>query len=215
MDAKLAKYPDSTFIYALFLINAVIFLVMLYADQSFKKYADPRLAITMYKHFMCSMQNLQEGRWWTLLTSSLAHRDPMHILFNMVTLGFMAPPVLALTGPSTFLALYFGGSLVSNVVSLLAKTLLHDGQHARVPSMGASGSIYALMTTFACVHPHATFLIFFVLPAPAWAVVGGIFAYDAFRSFAEPGIRTDTAGHVGGILTGLLFWRFGLRGIRI
>ncbi|KAH6595964.1 hypothetical protein BASA61_003614 [Batrachochytrium salamandrivorans] len=34
-------------------------------------------------HFTCSSDNLSRGRYWTLLSSSLAHRDINHLLCNI------------------------------------------------------------------------------------------------------------------------------------
>ncbi|KAL8281100.1 hypothetical protein RQP46_006458 [Phenoliferia psychrophenolica] len=55
----------------------------------------------------------------------------------MMSLFFMAPPVMAMLGNSGFLALY-----------LFA---------------GASGAVYGVLSYFAAAFPRTTFLIFFVL----------------------------------------------------
>ena len=47
---------------------------------------------------------------------------------------------------------------------------------------------------------------------PAWLCISGIFAWDLSQAWFRPGGAVDSAGHVGGILAGLLFWRFRLRG---
>ncbi|KAI3476589.1 hypothetical protein L1887_61831 [Cichorium endivia] len=67
----------------------------------------------------------------------------MHLLFNMVTLGFMSPPVVALTGPTMFLVLYCGGGIISSVVSMVGKRVFEtEEQRRRRPfSHGASGSV--------------------------------------------------------------------------
>ena len=76
------------------------------------------------------------------------------------------------------------------------------------------GSVYAIMTTFALLSPHTQFLLFFVLPIPAWLAVPGVFAWDLSSSIFDPRSGTDSPGHIGGILAGFLFWRFRLRGRR-
>lgn len=48
--------------------------------------------------------------------------------------------------------------------------------------MGASGAIYSVMSFFACVSPQTKFYIFFVLPLPAWAAVGGVFLWDGITN---------------------------------
>lgn len=37
----------------------------------------------------------------------------------------------------------------------------------------------------ACVAPKATFLIFGLIPVPAWGCVGGLFLYDLFNAISE------------------------------
>lgn len=56
---------------------------------------------------------------------------------------------------------------------------------------------------YGALFPTTQFLLFFVLPLPAWAVIGGIFAYDAYGAIFNPASGTDSAGHMGGILAGL------------
>jgi rhomboid-like protein len=56
---------------------------------------------------------------------------------------------------------------------------------------------------YGAIFPKTTFLLFFVLPMPAWALIGGMFAYDAYSAVTNPGSGTDSAGHVGGIVAGL------------
>jgi rhomboid-like protein len=56
------------------------------------------------------------------------------------------------------------------------------------------GAIYSVVSFFACVYPKATFLIFGIVPCPAWAFVGGIFAYDMYRSLAHS-VSMGVIGH--------------------
>ncbi|PWN46680.1 rhomboid-domain-containing protein [Violaceomyces palustris] len=217
------RLPGNTILWILMALNLLVFLSWTYSVQVVKKFNDPGPFLFMTKNFLFGEPNLREGRWWTLITSCLSHKDLPHFLINMVSLSFMAPPVLALVGPSTFLGLYLGAGIVSCGVSAFwnrfVEPLLYEEGQGRGRdgfSQGASGSVYAIMTTFACVQPNATFLIFFVLPAPAWACVTGFFAWDLYSaSVHSKNSKVDSAGHVGGILAGLLFWRFGLKGIRI
>ncbi|KAJ9480252.1 Rhomboid protein 1, mitochondrial [Pseudozyma hubeiensis] len=218
-DRHLSRLPRNFVLYTILLLNFLVFASWMYASESLRKFSDPRPYIFLSKNFLSGLTNVREGRWWTMLTSCVSHEQLNHFLVNMVSLAFMAPPVLALTGPTTFVLLYFGAGMVSSIVSMIGKSLVPPEQKRGVGgsgfSHGASGSVYAIMSTFACVHPTATFLIFFVIPAPAWACVSGIFAWDLWHAAKTPKGRTDSAGHVGGILAGIAFWRFGLRGVRL
>lgn len=212
-----SRFDARAVILAVIGVNTLVFVGWAWARENMQRFADPRAMITMSKNFLSGEINMREGRWWTLLTSCFSHEAPMHLLFNMVTLGFMSPPVVALTGPTMFLVLYCGGGIISSVVSMVGKRVFEtEEQRRRRPfSHGASGSVYAIMSTFACVQPRAQFLLFFVLPLPAWACVSGIFAWDVAQAVLNPGQRTDSAGHIGGVMAGILFWRFGLKGIQM
>ncbi|KAN0060430.1 hypothetical protein ACQY0O_007760 [Thecaphora frezii] len=217
---NLNNIPSRLLLYTLIALNAAVFFAWQYAQHSLERYRDPRAALFMMANFLSGEANLLAGRWWTLVTSCISHRDVGHYMINMLGLFFMAEPVMAVVGNATFLALYFGAGVASCVVSLLWHRVVDPwmnkgGRGTGGYSLGASGSVYAIMTTFACMQPHATFLLFFVLPVPAWLCVSGIFAHDLYSAAMTPGSTTDAAGHVGGILAGILFWRFGMRGFRI
>lgn len=72
----------------------------------------------MLDNFTFSLRSVLEGRVWTLFTNCVAHLTYDHIIDNMITLYFIGRPLLALLGPTTFSALYFGTSAVSNLASL-------------------------------------------------------------------------------------------------
>ena len=48
-----------------------------------------------------------------------------------------------------------------------------------------SGAIYALASFFAFAAPRAQFLLFFVVPMPAWACIGGIACFDVYNAFTR------------------------------
>lgn len=86
------------------------------------------------------------------------------------------------------------------------------------------------MTFFACVAPRTPFYLFFVVPVPAWAVVGGLFVWDGVSTITDrvcyslsfslgdadqvflQKTQVDGAGHVGGILAGLAYFVMKMRG---
>lgn len=63
----------------------------------------------MERNFTSSVKNLKEGRIWTLITSCFSHSGAGHIFTNLITLYFMAGPVLAILGNVGFLTVYLGG----------------------------------------------------------------------------------------------------------
>ncbi|CDO74035.1 hypothetical protein BN946_scf185043.g85 [Trametes cinnabarina] len=159
----------------------------------------------MRNNFISSSDNLKAGRWWTLVTSCFSHEDSMHILFNGFTFYFMAPAVLSILGNVGFLGLYLGSGIVSSLAGIAWRN--YDKAHSQpAGSHGASGSIYAVISFFACLAPTTTFLLFGIVPMPAWAFVTGIFLYDGYSALNHMRARTDTAGHIGGLLSGIGFY---------
>ncbi|CAG8663274.1 18261_t:CDS:2, partial [Racocetra fulgida] len=64
--------------------------------------------------------------------------------------------------------------------------------------------LMALSTIFACTFPNATFLVFFVIPAPAIVVVGLYALYDIYRAWNVSHGKIDSAGHLGGVAFGFI-----------
>ena len=124
----------------------------------------------------------------------------------MASLYFLGAPVLGLLGPTAFCGLYLASGVACSLSSLVFHRVF--GRREHWASHGASGAVYGTMAFLAAAQPHARFLVFFVVPVPAWLCVAGLFTWDVANSFT-PGQRaggTDNAGHVGGILGGLLYF---------
>ncbi|RSH93830.1 hypothetical protein EHS25_006479 [Saitozyma podzolica] len=197
---RIDRLPEIYVIYGLIGINVAVFLLWQYAVQSWQRFRDPALYQWLTKNFILNENNIMAGRIWTLLTACFSHSSGSHIFVNCLGLYFIAPAAAALVGSSAFLGLYLAGGVLASLMSLSWHRLRGDRWRG---SEGASGAIYASLAFYAALFPNTTFLLFFVVPMPAWAMVGGIFAYDAYSAIFRPESGTDSAGHVGGILAGL------------
>ena len=68
-----------------------------------------------------------------------------------------------------------------------------SGAHHRSPLVNVptllltygAGAIYALASFFAFAAPRAQFLLFFVVPMPAWACIGAIACFDVYNAFTR------------------------------
>lgn len=67
-------------------------------------------------------------------------------------------------------------------------------------------SFHSVISLFACLFPNTTFLLFFIVPVPAWLCVSGIFAWDFYGALKRRGGMTDSAGHMGGVLAGVAYF---------
>ena len=169
---------------------------------------------------------------WTLLTSSFSQRDVGHLLFNGISYYFTVPVILSVLGNTGFLALYLGAGLVASTSSLWWHSSVK--QNPRYSSLGASGAsrnstfmktphrfvrfppawlgaLYGVLSFFACLAPRATFLIFGIIPCPAWLCISGVFVWDGYSALTGSRQGTDTAGHIGGLLGGIGYYIFKMR----
>ncbi|KAJ9105231.1 hypothetical protein QFC21_001596 [Naganishia friedmannii] len=177
-------------VYGLIGLNVAIYGLWQYANTSWSRFRDPSLYYWMTRNFIVSEANFAAGRF----TSS-------HIFLNMLGLYFIAPATVGLLGTTGFLGLYLGGGIISSLVSLGWHRLVTGNRGKPRGSEGASGAIYASLAYFAAMFPQAKFLMFFIVPMPAWVATS----------------MTDSAGHIGGIMAGVGFalisrGRGGLRG---
>jgi len=77
-----------------------------------------------------------QGRWWTVLTAIYLHGGLLHILFNMMWVRQLAPPVEDLFGRSRLIVIFTVAGVAGFVVSNFAGVPL---------TIGASGSIFGLL----------------------------------------------------------------------
>lgn len=117
----------------------------------------PRLQPFMNRYFV---HNPTSGRYITLLTSSFSQRQFTHLALNMVGFWTIGPWIYDALGKEQFIALYLSLGIGSNTVSHVAQLAL---SHRRpiIPSLGASGAIYGLISGTAVMYPEAA--VFFAL----------------------------------------------------
>ncbi|GAA5982770.1 hypothetical protein JCM5350_006242 [Sporobolomyces pararoseus] len=188
----------------LIVANVLVYCAWAYGQELAGRFRDASWIRFLQRNFTVSWQNITQGRVWCLLTSAFSHEGTSHLVFNMVTLFFMAPPVLAMLGNVGFLSLYIFSGLSASTFSLLFNHFVT--QNPFYAAHGASGATYGTIAFFAAAMPSATFLLFFVVPVRAWLCVSGLFAWDFYNATSRRGGMTDSAGHVGGIASGLLFF---------
>ncbi|KAF9095821.1 hypothetical protein BGX23_012554 [Mortierella sp. AD031] len=207
-------------VYSIVALNVSVFGVWQYAEGNAKRFHDGRLYMFMFRNFTDSLQNLKEGRVWTLVTSAFSHKEWYHILLNTMVLLSFGDPVWRLLGTRRFLAVYLGSAISASLSSIVyyasLEPYLRRMQHKPANnsvhySMGASGSIMGITTAFACVYPMSQYSLFFVITMPAAALIGLFGAYELYNVLAANTGRFDSAGHLGGGLFGAAYYFTKLR----
>ncbi len=103
------------------------------------------------------------GRVWQLVTYLFLHGSLAHFFFNMLYLFMFGGVVERTWGTRAFLRYYF----ITGIGAGIVWTLAHLGQPFPVPTVGASGAIYAMLLAFAMLFPNSRVLLFFILPVRA------------------------------------------------
>lgn len=146
--------------------------------------------------------------WITLLTSMFMHASWMHIIGNMIYLWAFGREIENAMGGFRFLAFY----LVGGVVAMSAQIM--GDPFARIPCLGASGAIAAVMGAFIVTFPRdriRTVIFFFIFIRiafiPAAVLIGFWFLTQVLNFGVVAQVRTGGVAylaHIGGFLFGVV-----------
>jgi len=159
-------------------------------------------------------KTVEQGQIWRLVTSAFCHDryGLWHILFNMLLLCWFGQRLERMYGSREFLLFY----LVATVCASLAYVGLAYYGASKLPAIGASGPVMAVMMLYVIHYPFEVFLLFWFVPVPLWVLLSVYVLYDLHPVLlALAGDRMFTgvahASHLGGLAFGFLYWRFGVR----
>ncbi len=180
------RYQSSNLIWTLIGLNVIVFIGSIINPDR------------VYYYLALQPASFSEQPW-TIVTTLFVHsyNNPLHIIFNMLTLYFFGTFLLQLVGDAKFLIIYFGGGILGSIFFMLMP-----------PSplsivVGASGAIFSLGGTLAMLRPKVPVRVFPIpAPIPLWIAVIGGFLLISFLS----GIAWQA--HLGGIVFGLIYGYF-------
>ena len=149
-------------------------------------------------------------------TAMFMHGSWSHLLGNMLFLAVFGKNVEDWFGHLRYLALYLAGGFVAVFTQTLMTLVEGSAADGRVPVLGASGAIAAVLGAYFVLYPGSRVLslvVVFLVRIPAWIFLGLWFAYQLVE--ANFGLFADRAGgggtaffaHVGGFLFGVLVAR--------
>jgi membrane associated rhomboid family serine protease len=148
------------------------------------------------------------GAYWQFFTYMFAHGSITHIAFNMLGLFIFGGVTERVLGQRKYIALYVLCGLGSAAMHIALTGISY------VPLLGASGSIFGVMTAYAFMFPKNIIIVFPGIPVPAALMVAFFAVFELFSGFfgLEPGIANF--GHLGGIVAGLAimsYWKWARR----
>jgi rhomboid family protein len=184
----------------------------------FVLYELPHVNLAVYHaaFYPCTVDGTCRGpEPWQIswLTAMFTHAGWDHLLGNMLFLAIFGKNVEDAFGRARYLGFYLAGGLAACAAQTTVTLLYGSAAGARVPTVGASGAIAAVLGAFFVLYPHArikSLIIVFIVRIPAWVYLGMWFLYqlvNAHYAIVTPG---GTGGgvafsaHVGGFVFGVV-----------
>lgn len=154
------------------------------------------------------------GIFWQSITYMFLHGGFTHIFFNMFALWMFGRRLEYRWGPRGFLTFYLtcgvGAAAIHMAASLVALTVFDRPFTAII---GASGAIMGILVAYALLYGEETVYVYFVLPMKMKYFVLLLGILDAMSSWGEltgsHGPQVAHFAHLGGLLTGYLYIKFG------
>jgi membrane associated rhomboid family serine protease len=136
-----------------------------------------------------------------------------HILGNMLFLAVFGKNVEDAYGAVRYLLFYFAGGFAATLTQTLMTLAFGSAAEARVPNLGASGAIAAVLGAYFVLYPNSTvrgLIVVFPIQLSAWFFLGAWFLYQLIEAnFGIFGAGANGGGvaffaHVGGFVFGVL-----------
>jgi membrane associated rhomboid family serine protease len=196
---------------ALIAANFAVFL--------FYELPNPVATVAQAAFYPCNVDHachigLPWGVGW--ITAMFLHAGWDHILGNMLFLAIFGKNVEDAFGRLGYLALYFAGGFFAMMTQTAVTLLFDPASDARVPTLGASGAIAAVLGAYFVLYPTSrvlTLVFWFPVRVPAWLYLGGWFLYQFFESnYSLRHVHAGGGGvaffaHVGGFVFGFIVAR--------
>lgn len=126
------------------------------------------------------------GEFWRIMTSSFVHTAFLHLLFNMVAIGFIGPNLERVLGRWRYLGLYLLSCLTAGVAVYWLSPPV-------ALTYGASGGVFGLLAAALVVYRKQGYDVSALLL---------LLGLNLFFTFSVPNISWQ--GHIGGLVGGLI-----------
>jgi len=163
------------------------------------------------------------GFYWTLITHIFLHANFLHFFFNAIALYFVGRYSEQLLGSKLMLLSFLLSGIVGGLLTLVMALILPFVNPFAMHLMdaiflGASGAIFGLFAILVSDRPNIDIIFFLFLPIiPIILPIRGkgknilmmlIIFELIFGLLALPGDPYGRFGHLGGMLTGVLLYRY-------
>lgn len=160
--------------------------------------------LSFFEKYKFNIGAIRSGEQIRMISSAFLHADTMHLFFNMLTLYFFAPPVIAYLGAIKFLIIYVGSLLLGNLLSFS----FHKNEY-HYSAVGASGAVSGVIYAAILFRPDMNlYLMFIPIPIPAYIFGIGYLLFSIYgikSKLGNIGHDAHFGGAVGGYILTLLF----------
>lgn len=170
------RQPLPVGVVALLAVNATVFLAQQLRPEITFRYAQ-------FNPFVA------DGQWYRLVTATMLHANPVHLLFNSVALWWYGRPLEKRLGTARLLAVY-------GVAGIAGSAASYGFGGCRAASLGASG---AVLGTLGAMVAHS-WVRRDQEPANLRQLGIAIAVIMAFGFFGP--VPTDNLAHIGGLVAG-------------
>jgi membrane associated rhomboid family serine protease len=181
------------------IVNVVLIAANI-AVWLFYELPDLASAVHHASFYPCTVDNACRGpEPWGIswFTSMFMHGSWSHILGNMLFLAIFGKNVEDAFGHLRYAVFYVAGGFAATMTQTAVTLLFGSAAAARVPNLGASGAIAAVLGAFFVLYPNArirTLVLFFFVEIPAWVTsVAGSSTSSSRGTSASPRRRPTAA----------------------
>ncbi|GAX25124.1 rhomboid-like protein [Fistulifera solaris] len=207
-DAGRHSQPVTHYVRQLYAQSPSICLTFMLSIAVFVAWQIPSAQPFLQRHFFCSIFNIEQRRYHTLLLASVSHKGFYHLLVNCMSLLSVGPSVRQALAPNPVWPLLLGASLSGSGMFLIMNHVTQSFSGG----LGLSDVTCALIAFWARLYPERT-LQFRLGPIPvtmmAKKAVYALVAWSLAATLYPVISLGDSVGHsahLGGLLFGYFYY---------
>ncbi len=192
------------------IVNATL-IAMNFAVFVLYELPNPNGAILHASFYPATLRGWHGPEPWEVswITAMFLHAGWSHILGNMLFLFVFGNDVERAFGRLRYLVFYFAGGFAAMLMQAAMTLLFSSAAAARIPCLGASGAIAAVLGAYFVLYPRSRIVLFPIpIVLPAWLFLGFWFLYQfvmAMSGLLAPANNgVAFFAHVGGFIFGLM-----------
>jgi membrane associated rhomboid family serine protease len=187
-------------------VRLMILLGVVFCLQTF---STPLHLDWLYPYLVLQGTSVLHGYVWQFLTYQVLHAGFLHIAFNLLALFCFGRVFEMYYGARRLYLFFFLTGVAGGVLHVITGLLLQDWAG---PVVGASAGTSGLLAAFCLLHPEGTVLLYFVPVKAKYVLIISLVLSLVFTILPGAGGSVAHAAHLGGLLAGIAFMRFGLPG---